>query len=276
MARHEKEQVRHSSKGMGATVATFFLSLLATAARGDEPEGTWETAAASSSQVWSLSVGAGVGAMPRYEGDDRYRFRLVPLASLSYRGIATLGPDGLGVTVFHADGFSVTPTLGYGGGRKESADGDLKGLGTIQSAVTAGVVFKYQAGPLSFTVTPRQAVIQSHDGFTTAMSAAYAWQLMPALRLSVGPELTFADGRYEQTYFGVDAVQSARSGKRIYTPGGGVKDVGLGGTLTYALNEHWTMLTHVADRELVGDAADSPIVRAKNDASIVTGVSYRF
>jgi outer membrane scaffolding protein for murein synthesis (MipA/OmpV family) len=34
--------------------------------------------------------------------------------------------------------------------------------------------------------------------------------------------------------------------------------------------------TMVSDRELVGDAADSPIVRSKNQASIVTGIAYHF
>ncbi|MDB5361680.1 MAG: MipA family protein [Rhodospirillales bacterium] len=262
---------------MGAGLAVL-VSILSVPAWAEDTEEAWGDLSMPPQQqrVWSVMVGGGVGVAPHYEGADRYRFQLVPFVKASYRDFVTLGPEGLGVTVFRADGFSVTPTIGYGGGRKESQDSNLKGLGTIQSAVTAGVVLKYQTGPFSFEIAPRDAVVHSKDGFETSFAADYAWRLAPRLRLAVGPELTVVDGRYERTYFGVDAQQSARSGKRIYTPGGGVKDVGLAGTLTYGFGEHWTLLTRISDRELVGDAANSPIVRSKNDASVTTGVAYRF
>jgi len=243
------------------------LSVLGTTARADEPD---------DSKVWNFTIGGGIAAAPHYEGADRDRFRLVPFGSISYDDTVKLGPDGLAVTVLKADGFSVAPVLGYGGGRQDSTDSNLKGLGTIQSAVTAGVILKYQTGPFSLTITPREAVTHSNDGFVTNFAAAYAWQIAPRVKLSVGPTLSVADGRYEQTYFGVDAEQSLRSGKRVYSPDGGVKDVGLTGALTYALDRHWLLQTAVSDRELVGDAADSPVVRSKNQASIATGIAYHF
>jgi outer membrane scaffolding protein for murein synthesis (MipA/OmpV family) len=243
------------------------LAGFAAAARADEPDG---------SKLWNFTIGGGIAAAPHYEGADRDRFRLVPFGSLSYDDTVRLGPDGLAVTVLNADGFSVAPVLGYGGGREDSTDSNLKGLGTIQSAVTLGVILKYETGPFSFSITPRDAVTHSNDGFVSNFAAAYAWQIAPHLTLSVGPSLSMIDGRYAQTYFGVDAAQSLRSGKRVYSPAGGVKDVGLSGSLNYAIDSHWRLQTMVSDRELVGDAADSPIVRSKNQASIVTGIAYHF
>jgi len=243
------------------------LAGFAATARADEPD---------ESKLWNFTIGGGIAAAPHYEGADRDRFRLVPFGSITYDDTVRLGPDGLAVTVLKADGVSVAPVLGYGGGRQESTDSNLKGLGTIQSAVTLGVILKYQTGPFSVTITPREAVTHSNDGFVANFTAAYAWQIAPRLKLSVGPALGVADGRYEQTYFGVDAEQSLRSGKRAYSPDGGVKDVGLTGALNYAIDSHWMLQTMVSDRELVGDAADSPIVRSKNQASIVTGIAYHF
>jgi MipA family protein len=228
------------------------------------------------SKVWNFTIGGGLAAAPHYEGADRDRFRLVPFGNITYRDTVRLGPGGLAVTVLDADGFSVAPVLGYGGGRKDSTDSNLKGMGTIQSAVTLGVILKYQAGPFSLTITPRDAVTHGDDGFETTFGAAYSWQVAPRLKLSVGPTMSVVDGRYEQTYFGVDAQQSARSGKRAYSPDGGVKDVGLAGSISYAFDSHWLLQTAISDRELVGDAADSPIVRSKNQASVVTGIAYRF
>jgi outer membrane scaffolding protein for murein synthesis (MipA/OmpV family) len=256
--------------GASRVVGAGLLSILAVfgaAARADEPD---------SSKIWSFTIGGGLAVAPRYEGADRERFQPVPFGSVTYRDTARLGPDGLAVTVLNIDGFTVAPTLGYGGGRKESADSDLKGLGTIQSALTVGVILKYQTGPFSFTITPREAVTHSNDGFVTNLAAAYAWQVAPRLKLSVGPTLSLVDGRYAQTYFGIDAQQSARSGKRVYSPDGGVKDVGLTGSLSFAIDEHWVLQTAVSDRVLVGDAADSPIVRSKNQLSAVTAIGYRF
>jgi outer membrane scaffolding protein for murein synthesis (MipA/OmpV family) len=43
-----------------------------------------------------------------------------------------------------------------------------------------------------------------------------------------------------------------------------------------AADEHWVLQTAISDRVLVGDAADSPIVRSKNQASVVTAIGYRF
>jgi MipA family protein len=252
------------------------MSLLSNEARADQPDGTWEAEVPEPNAVWNLTVGAGAALIPHYDGADRYRFGPVPLATLNYRNIVTLGPNGLGYTLLRADGFSVTPILGYSGGRKESADSNLKGLGDIQAAATAGVVLKYQAGAFGLSITPRQAITQTHDGFTTAIAATYSGRILPALRFSVGPTLTVADGQYEQTYFGIDAQQSVRSGKPLYNAGGGIKDVGLAGTLTYSLDSHWSVVTRLADRELVGDAADSPIVKAKNQASVISGVEYHF
>ena len=255
-----------ASRLIGAGLLSI-LAILGSAARADEPD---------NSKVWDIMVGGGLAVAPRYEGADRERFQPVPFASVTYRDTVRLGPDGLAVTVLNMNGFSVAPALGYGGGRKESQDSNLKGLGTIQSALTVGVILKYQTGPFSFTITPREAVVHSNDGFVTNLAAAYDWQVAPRLKLSIGPTLSLVDGRYAQTYFGVDGQQSARSGKRVYSPDGGVKDVGLTGSLSYAIDDHWVLRTSVSDRELVGDAADSPIVRSKNQASIVTGIGYRF
>ncbi len=256
--------------GTSRLVGTGLVSILMltnVAARADEADG---------SKTWNFTIGGGLAAAPHYEGADRDRFRLVPFGSITYRDTVRLGPDGVAVTVLNWDGFSVAPVLGYGGGRQEATDSNLKGLGNIQSAVTAGVILKYQTGPFSLTVTPRDAVTHGDDGFITTIAAAYAWQIAPRLKLSIGPTLSVIDGRYAQTYFGIDAQQAARSGKRLYNPDGGVKDVGLAGSLGYAFDSHWVLQTLLSDRELVGDAADSPIVRSKNQASVATVLGYRF
>lgn len=256
----------------GAGLASIF-SLMSQSARSQDLDGV---STEPTGQTWSLTLGGMVGVAPHYDGADRDRVQPLPFFGATYRDTVSVGLGGIGVTVLRADGFTVTPTLGYGGGRKESWDSELKGLGTIEPALTAGVLLKYQTGPFMFSVTPREAVIQERDGFSAVVAAGYAWHATPRLEFTFGPELTLADGKREQTYFGIDALQSARSGKRLYSPGGGVENVGAGGGVTYRIDDHWQLLGRVSDHVLVGDAADSPIVRSKSQASATTGIAYHF
>jgi outer membrane scaffolding protein for murein synthesis (MipA/OmpV family) len=79
--------------------------------------------------------------------------------------------------------------------------------------------------------------------------------------LAAGPMLTLADARYEQSYFGIDPAQSARSGRPVYRPGGGVEGVGVGATLIVPITQKIAVTAVVGYTRLLGDAARSPIVR---------------
>src|SRR5438445_266011 len=83
---------------------------------------------------WSAALGAGVASVPRYQGADTSRARVVPLALIRYDDIF-LGPFGLGWAAIHWGGLRAGPVLGYEGGRRESADPHLYGLGNTSASI---------------------------------------------------------------------------------------------------------------------------------------------
>ena len=90
---------------------------------------------------------------------------------------------------------------------------------------------------------------------------------------------TWADDNYTQTFYGVTATQSARSGMQQYTAESGFKDAGITLDLDYRLTENWSVTGRVGYKRMLGDAADSPLVSDRgSEDQFSTGifVSYRF
>lgn len=79
-----------------------------------------------------------------------------------------------------------------------------------------------------------------------------------------------------RTWYGVSDRQSANSGYRRYNPKGGLESVGLGASWVLPLSKEWSWTVAAEARRLYGDAADSPIVKERNQYSIGTMVTYTY
>ncbi|HKR24995.1 MAG TPA: MipA/OmpV family protein, partial [Allosphingosinicella sp.] len=77
---------------------------------------------------------------------------------------------------------------------------------------------------------------------------------------SIGPRVRWADNDYHDAYFGVPAPIPA-SGLVAFNPNGGIYAYGAVAGLTYKIGRNWGLQGYVGYDRLVGDAADSPIVR---------------
>jgi outer membrane scaffolding protein for murein synthesis (MipA/OmpV family) len=228
-------------------------------------------------EPWNVTLGIGVAGVPTYDGAERYYARPVPLVHINYRGPFFLGRTGLGANVVPLQGLRIGPSFAYGGGRKESDDPHLAGLGDVQPAILAGLFATYDLGPVRFGAVIRQAVTHERDGLQGRVGVAYRWRLDDErLLFSAGPALALGNARYMRTYFGVTAAQSAASGLPEFTPHGGVKDVALEFSLTYRVTDHILLQSFGAVREFVGDSANSPIVESKTQGQVGLGVAYHF
>jgi outer membrane scaffolding protein for murein synthesis (MipA/OmpV family) len=99
------------------------------------------------------------------------------------------------------------------------------------------------------------------------------------VRIGFNASATWADSRYNETYFGIDANNAIRSGFDTYDAKGGIKDVGVSVNVTYMWTENWGVTGVLGVTQLVGDAADSPIVEDAGSATqglAVLGVTYSF
>jgi outer membrane scaffolding protein for murein synthesis (MipA/OmpV family) len=226
---------------------------------------------------WQFTIGGGVGVGPKYEGSRSYGPVPLPFVSITYDQRLSLSSEGLKANLLPSGDFKAGPLLGYFGGRNESDDSAaLHGLSNIQPSLTAGAFASYELRPFEISGTIRQAVIHTGNGLEAELAASYGLMLFDRLGVKIGPEITFADDTYTKTFFGVTSAQSMRSGLHVFTPRGGVKDVGINLGGNYDLTENWLLRGIASIKELVGDAGSSPIVHSRTEVFGGFGVAYRF
>lgn len=231
--------------------------------------------------AWSLNVGALAGLRPDYEGSNDYSFLGAPLLELRYGGdrffVSTR--DGIGATVLRFGGFTAGPLVRYRFGRDQDDNDALRGLGDVGGTVEAGGFLRFQEGGWVAVINAAQGINGGgHRGATVFASLGYGGRLAPRWLFSLGPSVTWASDNYMQSFFGITPAQSARSVYAPYNARAGIKDVGFGGTLTWRVTDQ-AALTAIAEvKELLGDAADSPLVDRGSATQGIVGltVAYRF
>ena len=263
--------------GAAATLALFACaaSVPQAAAEDARPDGLRGT------------IGLGAGFAPEYEGADETQVIPFGFASLKAFGLGfELRGPGLAVDLFGNDAtWHAGPEFRFAFER-DADDPQVAALGDTDLALEAGgfVGFDVPAGGLkggtfSGRLSVRQDVLDGHEGLLVSPDIGYGFMATPRMRVRLGASTTWASEGYMDTYFSVDAAGSAASGIPVYDAESGFKDVAASALVTYALDENWGLFTRLAYTRLIGDAADSPIVKDHGDADQYfggAGVSYRF
>lgn len=226
---------------------------------------------------WTGALGLGLDVAPRYPGANKDRLRPVPLIAIDHDNRLFLGPLGLGIAAVRWGGFRAGPVLGFHGGRKQSDDPHLAGLGDISTSITAGVFAAYAAGPVEISATARQAVSHSTNGLSGLLQVNFRHAFVAQrTRLAIGPDLEFGNGDFERTWFGVSPEQSAASGLSVYAPRAGINRVGLHAGLTHRASQHILCRFFVKMDHITGDAGRSPIVERRTQVLVGAGIAYHF
>jgi outer membrane protein len=233
---------------------------------------------------------AAVGALmlPEYEGSDDSQ--VVPLiAGRENYDQYYIETNGLGLraNVSPYKGIEFGPVIKYTLGRDDGVkNAKVKRMREIDAALGAGAFVRVpfhgvmdKTDELAFELQAVTDVSDTSDGTTISFGPSYSYSATEKLRLGVSASATYATDNYNETYFGIDADNAARSGLAAYKAEGGFKDVGLMVNANYALNQSWGLTGLVGYKQLIGDAADSPIVDKEGSAGqmmVGAGVSYSF
>lgn len=247
-------------------------ALAASAARAD-----------SAPEEWHFRLGVQTTRVPEYPGSDTQKMRLLPILSAS-RGrvfigpVPTGGPLGIGMALYDEHGLRLGAALSADIGklRKESDDVRLVGLGDIERTQRAHLFASYTFARYALHAGVAADIGGNRLGTLATLAADASFHPTERWSLTAGPSLTWGDRRYTQTVFGIDAEQSARSGRAVYEPGAGVSLIRLGATLSYRLDAHWSLGTRVSLGRLLGDAADSPLTAQRSQNTGAVFASYRF
>jgi outer membrane scaffolding protein for murein synthesis (MipA/OmpV family) len=257
------------------------LAVSLPAAAQTPPPPTWSSQYLGTGTSISLGAGAMVG--PAYEGSDEFKFTPVPIIDVNglFNDRVFLSTQrGIGVNALKSGPFTAGFSVNYSLGR-DSDDADrLDGMSTIDGAAALSGFFKYDLKPFSFdaTVTNR---FGDDNGITVKLGAQYAYSPHRDWRFSAGPSLTWADGNYTDSFFGISSSEAARATARgnaltAYNPGAGFKDVGFTVSASYQISEGWSLRSMAGVSVLLGDAADSPLVEREIQPRFMLGLAYRF
>jgi MipA family protein len=246
----------------------------------------------------SITIGLGGGIGPSYEGSDNYRFQpggvvqgKVSGFAFAMRGLnlyvdlAREAPDAKIDIV--AGPVAQLQTNRSGGVR----DARVKALGKIPTTVElggyAGIGVRQIANrfdSLSVDVTVLQDVGGVHKGLRVSPAIGYFSPIGRKGFGQVGLSADYSAGGYRSTYFDVSAAGSAASGLAPFRTSKAGFDkasvtVLLGRSLGPNPRKGWSLFALGGVSRLLGDVAQSPIVRdagSRNQAFGVAGVAYSF
>lgn len=242
--------------------------------------GLWGYASTALADPITGEVGAGVSYQPHDPTGSRYETRPVPYVDLDWGSVSLSTDDGLTWSALNSNGLAAGPYLNYLQGR--TSNGALQGLRNVSDMAEVGGFIQY--APADFwRVYARvgQAVGGGHaqSGALGKVGGELGYPLGGGIIGSSGLAANFADARQTQTYFGVDANESAASGIRAYNASGGFQNVTLTQSFEFPLAPKWSLLTSASWVRLVGSAADSSIVKQAGDVNqgqVQTAISYTF
>ena len=222
-----------------------------------------------------LEVGAGALVKPAYEGASVNQAQPYPIVTLHYLAIPGLGE----IKSSRFDqGFAFSPSFRYITKRKASDYSQLAGLNDVDATFEIGGKFSYTFG----IIRPWGAIRQGFggsDGVSGELGLDFIWRPDPVMELTLGPRASFASKDYMQTYFGVTQAEAARSPLlTAYSASGGFKGVGAECYARYEISPEWAVVGSLTYEKLIGDAADSPIVKVGDDNQWIAqlGLSYKF
>jgi outer membrane protein len=151
----------------------------------------------------------------------------------------------------------------------KSSPSVVSDLESVDPSMMLGVIggYDFLADPrenLALEVEARQDVANGNGALVT-MRGVYGTPLSESWRVDTAIEGTWASDDYMSAYFGIDSADAARSGLKQYNADAGFKDVAFGGSLTYRISDSWSLSGLASYTRLVGDAADSPVVKDRGD-----------
>jgi len=233
--------------------------------------------------AWRLSVGGGLISIPRFPGADGQRILALPFVAASYGpfflgadpGAASLG--GVGVNLYRDSHWRVATALSAGlASRKESDDPRLQGLGDVDRTVSVGAGVAYTQDWLTLRTSLLTDILNRGHGTIARFDARARYRPGERLTWFAGPGLTWADGRYTQTFFGVDAQQSAASGLPEFETHAGLNSVRFALGAGYRIDRRWNVAAFGSVARLEGDAASSPVTEDRTQYFVGAIVAYRF
>ena len=273
-----KKMVLITSVFMFGTVASSFA---ATTVGGELDDGAAREAKTVTATTYT--VGLGVAMIPQYEGSKDYNAAPAPFfrAQMPTGQFLQLIGGTLTANVVEDHTWQAGPLLRYRGERNPAdIDNNYVKYNTKKgdAAIELGGFVGFQANQWNARFEIAQDVADAHDGLLATLSGGYTFPLSDVASVALNLSSTYASDKYMEAYFnGPIVVGSTPVG--YHTAGAGIKDVSAAVIGRYSIDRNWGLMGAVRLTSLVGDTADSPVVKnGGSDSQMVVGVlaTYAF
>lgn len=222
---------------------------------------------------FSLKLGAGAAVANTYQGSKATKVRPLPYVDLNWADTVFVGGqdllrvDALRAASVETPGIAFGPVTRFRFGRKESDDRiALRGLGDIPTVFETGLFASVElGGGFSARLSGTQA-LNGDAGFAAEASLNYATSVGPVFLVG-GVSAQAVDAQYNRTYFGVSQARATAARRQAYAPGGGLQRAGLDLVASVPITDRLSIVGVGAYQRLLGDAADSPIVRGSRGSA---------
>ncbi|WP_404333441.1 MipA/OmpV family protein [Sphingomonas sp. MMS12-HWE2-04] len=217
-------------------------------------------------------VALGPQLTPRFPGSDDVR--VTPLFDLSMtRGDEPFrfeaADESFGIPLIHLGGLKIGPAANFEGSRRRKETG--LAVDEVGTTVELGGMAEFWLGRgLRVHGEVRQGV-NGHGGLISNLGFDYVARHGDKWLVSLGPRVALSDSKFQDAYFGVNAAAAARTGLATYDPDGGVHAVGASATALYQFTPRWGVYAYAKYDRLIGDAADSPIIRTIGSRNQLSG-----
>lgn len=224
-------------------------------------------------------IGLGAQLAPSYPGSDRFSIRpLVDVArSRGDKPFDFEAPDESFGPALTRGKFGIGPALNFEGSRTASDVGAA--MDKVPATIEAGAFVQYALSPAFRVRVEGRRGLGGHDGWTGQAGADWIARDGDEWLFSIGPRVTWSNGRYHRAYFGVTPAESVRTGLAAYQPGSGIQAVGATAGFLTQLGRRWGLYSYAKYDRLVGDAARSPLVRTLGSRDQFSGglaLTYTF
>ena len=232
-------------------------------------------------QAADVSVGGGIGFKPDYEGSEDYELVPVPFADFKADNGMFVRLMGLNLraNLIPSKTWRLGPVYNYRPERDNVDNSRVDRMRAVSDANELGLFGGFDYNNWTVSLEFLADTGDAYNGWYSKLRGGYNWIINPSWLLSIGAFTTYADDDYMQTYFGVSASDSRRSGLSRYNADGGIKDVGLDLGLNWAITQNWNARGIASYTQLVGDADDgSPVVDQGSESQFFGAalVIYKF
>lgn len=224
----------------------------------------------------ALRVGAITLNSPSYQGSDKRETTVVP-------GLFLQASNGLFVDPFNGIGYHFETAGAWQYGVRATfetgrdANDALPGFDKIKARLNPGVYANYAVNDhLTLRSSLRVGLGETGSGGLLNLGVAYKFFQAGFFSASLNASAKFANNAYLQSYYGVSNAQAAASGLAAFKPEAGLASAQIGITAGTPLSKEIFVFGNVSMQRIMGDAANSPIVKKSTQPSGFVGVLYSF